>query len=83
MVENAGEQPEATDREVTRYAVYPGQACSFKVGANAIYAARERARSAKGTAFDVRQFHDLVLTSGPMPMTVLDASVRDWAQRVR
>ena len=79
MVENAGEQPEATDREVTRYAVYPGQACSFKVGANAIYAARERARSAKGAAFDVRQFHDLVLTSGPMPMTVLDASVRDWA----
>lgn len=83
MVENAGEQSEATDREVTRYAVYPGQACSFKVGANAIHAARERARSAKGTAFDVRQFHDLVLTSGPMPMTVLDASVREWAQRIR
>lgn len=79
MVENAGEQLEATDREVTRYAVYPGQACSFKVGANAIHAARERARTAKGAAFDVRRFHDLVLTSGPMPMTILDASVKDWA----
>lgn len=75
MVENAGEQPDATDREVTRYTVYPGQACSFKVGANAIHAARERARAAMGAAFDVRQFHDLVLTAGPMPMSVLDAAV--------
>ncbi len=81
MVENAGEQPEATDREVTRYAVYPGQACSFKVGANAIVAARETARKAQGTAFDLRGFHDLVLASGPMPMTVLDAAVRDWSGR--
>ncbi|WP_430389160.1 DUF885 domain-containing protein [Blastomonas fulva] len=81
MVEKAGEQPEATDREVTRYAVYPGQACSFKVGANAIVAARETARKAQGTAFDVRGFHDLVLASGPMPMTVLDAAVRDWSGR--
>ncbi len=81
MIENAGEQQEATDREVTRYAVYPGQACSFKVGANAIVAARERARSVQGGAFDVRAFHDLVLASGPMPMTVLDASVDDWSRR--
>ncbi|MDM7955719.1 DUF885 family protein [Blastomonas sp.] len=81
MVENAGEQAEATDREVTRYAVYPGQACSFKVGANAIVAARETARETQGAAFDVRGFHDLVLTSGPMPMTVLDAAVRDWSGR--
>lgn len=80
MVENAGEQPAATDREVTRYAVYPGQACSFKVGANAIHDARERARASQGPAFDVREFHDLILTSGPMPMTVLDASVKDWSQ---
>ncbi len=79
MVENAGEQPDATDREVTRYAVYPGQACSFKVGANAIYAARERARRTKGAGFDVRAFHDLVLTAGPMPMSVLDQTVDQWA----
>lgn len=82
MVENVGEQPESTDREVTRYAVYPGQACSFKVGANGIVAAREAARKAQGAAFDVRGFHDLVLASGPMPMTVLDSAVRDWSARV-
>lgn len=83
MVENAGEQREATDREVTRYAVYPGQACSFKVGANGIVSAREAARKAQGAAFDVRGFHDLVLASGPMPMTVLNSAVGDWSNRLR
>lgn len=80
MVDNVGEQREATDREVTRYSVYPGQACSFKVGANAIHAARERARKAMGARFDVRAFHDLVLTAGPMPMSVMDAAVDGWAK---
>jgi uncharacterized protein (DUF885 family) len=80
MVENAGEQPEATDREMTRYAVYPGQACSFKVGANAIHAAREDARKAMGDRFDVRDYHDLVLASGPMPMSVLQAATKAWAE---
>lgn len=79
MVENAGEQPLATEREVTRYSVYPGQACSFKVGATRIVAAREAARQTMGPRFDVRQFHDLILTSGPMPMAVLEKSVAQWA----
>lgn len=80
MVENAGEQQAATDREVTRYAVYPGQACSFKVGANAIHAAREKARAAMGARFDVRAYHDLVLASGPVPMSVLQAAADAWAK---
>lgn len=71
MVEHAGEQPASTEREVMRYCVYPGQACSFKVGANSIVAAREAARRRLGPAFDIRRFHDLVLRSGPMPMAVL------------
>lgn len=79
MVENAGEQPLATEREVTRYAVYPGQACSFKVGATRIVDAREAARKTMGPRFDVRKFHDLILTSGPMPMAVLEKSVAQWA----
>jgi len=80
MVDNAGEQPIATEREVTRYCVYPGQACSFKVGANRIVAAREAARTAMGERFDVRAFHDLVLQSGPVPLAVLEKSVADWAK---
>jgi uncharacterized protein (DUF885 family) len=79
MVENIGEQPVATEREVTRYCVYPGQACSFKVGANRILAARESAREAMGPRFDERDFHDLVLQSGPVPLAVLEKAVEAWA----
>lgn len=79
MVENAGEQVESTTREVVRYSVYPGQACSFKVGANRIIAAREAARAAMGPRFRVQDFHDLVLLSGPVPMTVLEAATRQWS----
>lgn len=81
MVENAGEQPASTEREVIRYAVYPGQACSFKVGANRILAAREAARAAMGARFDIRAFHDLILMPGPMPMAVLEKAVAQWSQQ--
>jgi uncharacterized protein (DUF885 family) len=79
MVEVIGETPEATRREVDRYCVYPGQACSFKVGANAIVAARTAAKARLGARFDIGAFHDLVLTSGPVPMGVLEATIAQWA----
>ncbi|MEY2883148.1 MAG: hypothetical protein RL490_872 [Pseudomonadota bacterium] len=81
MVENAGEQPEATAREVARYCVYPGQACSFKVGADRILAARHAAMAALGPRFRVQDFHDLVLESGPVPLAVLEAGVAAWSGR--
>ncbi len=79
MVTNAFEPESSTTREVVRYSVYPGQACSFKVGANRIVAAREAARKRMGTRFRVQDFHDLVLLSGPVPLAVLEASVDQWA----
>lgn len=79
MVENAGEPPLSTEREIDRYSVYPGQACSFKVGANRIVAAREAARRTMGARFDVRRFHDFILAAGPVPMSVLESSVAAWA----
>ncbi len=79
MVENAGEQAESTTREVVRYSVYPGQACSFKVGANRIVAAREAARAAMGPRFREQDFHDLVLLSGPVPLAVLETAARQWS----
>lgn len=81
MVDRAGEPPESTAREIVRYCVYPGQACSFKVGANAILAAREAARTRLGDRFDVRRFHDLVLRSGPVPMSVLQTMTQAWDGR--
>jgi uncharacterized protein (DUF885 family) len=76
MIENIGEQPAAAQREIDRYCVYPGQACSFMVGATQILAARERTRQRLGTRFDVRDFHDLLLRSGPVPLDLLHAMMQ-------
>jgi uncharacterized protein (DUF885 family) len=79
MVDHAGEPAAAAEREIDRYCVYPGQACSFMVGRNEIRAARERARVRLGKRFDERAFHDLVLRSGPVPLDVLKAAVERWS----
>jgi uncharacterized protein (DUF885 family) len=79
MVDHAGEPAAAAEREIDRYCVYPGQACSFMVGRNEIRAARERARGRLGKRFDERGFHDLVLRSGPVPLDVLKAAVERWS----
>ena len=80
MVENAGERQMGAEREIDRYCVYPGQACSFMVGATEIRSARERARQNMGSRFDVRAYHDLVLRSGPVPIDVLHSAVDQWSK---
>lgn len=80
MMDNAGEPVTAAEREIDRYCVYPGQACSFMVGATEIRTARERARQHMGARFDVRAFHDLVLRSGPVPIDVLHSAVDQWSK---
>ena len=70
--------------EVERYIVQPGQACAYKVGMIAIRAARERARAGLGSRFDasaLKDFHDLVLGSGALPLEVLDEQVDAWIKR--
>jgi uncharacterized protein (DUF885 family) len=71
MVQNAGEQPTSAQREIDRYCVYPGQACAFMVGRIELLRTREAARRRLGGGFDVRDFHEAVLRSGPMPMEAL------------
>lgn len=76
MVTHAGEHRDAAEREIDRYCVYPGQACSFMVGKQQIAASREEARRRLGARFDLRRYNDFVLASGPLPMDVLAAAVR-------
>ena len=75
MIEHVGEPRVVAQREIDRYCVYPGQACSFMVGATEIRAARDQARKRLGARFDLRAFHDMVLRSGSMPMEVMHALV--------
>jgi uncharacterized protein (DUF885 family) len=64
--------------EVDRYISWPGQALSYRLGQQKILELRERARKQLGPRFDVRQFHARVLSLGPVPLDVLDASVTRW-----
>ena len=61
--------------EVERYVVRPGQACAYMLGQLKIVELRERARTALGAKFSIREFHNVVLGAGVVPLPVLEAAV--------
>ncbi len=64
--------------ETNRYIVWPGQACSYKVGMLKILELRERAKKELGPKFDLRAYHDLVLKNGALPLDLLEDNVNSW-----
>lgn len=71
--------PDAAIRsEIQRYIVNPGQATCYKIGMLRLQALRDEARSSLGARFDYRNFHDVVLKGGSLPLPVLEARVRRW-----
>jgi len=69
--------------EVDRYISWPGQALSYKLGEMQIRKLRREAESALGEKFDLRAFHDSVLSLGSVPLQVLTAHVRGWIKTQR
>ena len=66
--------------EVDRYVVMPGQATSYKVGQLEMIRLRDKARETLGEAFDPRQFHNRVLLTGTVPLSLLESEVDAWIQ---
>ncbi|HVT72700.1 MAG TPA: DUF885 domain-containing protein [Lacunisphaera sp.] len=67
--------------ETNRYIVWPGQATSYKIGMLTILKLREEAKKELGPKFDLREYHDLVLKDGAVPMDILEENVRAWIAR--
>ena len=78
MMDYAAEPEGSAVREIERYVVWPGQACSYKIGQTVIANLRAEAERRLGSRFDIRAFHDTLLLSGAMPLTVLERRVRAW-----
>jgi uncharacterized protein (DUF885 family) len=64
--------------ETDRYISGPGQSCSYKLGQLKIRELRERAKQQLGTKFDLKTFHDEILSGGALPLDILDARVNRW-----
>ncbi len=64
--------------EVERYIVMPGQACSYMIGQLKIVELRERVQQALGNNFSIREFHNVVLGVGSVPLTILESEVDEY-----
>jgi uncharacterized protein (DUF885 family) len=67
--------------EVERYVVNPGQACSYKIGQLEIFRLRDKARTALGQRYDIKEFHNVVLSAGSVPLTLLERLVDSYIAR--
>ena len=78
MTEKTGMPQTDVVAEIERYLVMPGQALAYKVGMNRILELREKAKASLGPKFDLKAFHDLVLTGGDLPLALLERRVDAW-----
>ncbi|WP_198782877.1 DUF885 domain-containing protein [Shewanella putrefaciens] len=75
MKKNTGMSDRDVTAEIERYIVMPGQATAYKVGMMKILELREKAKSALGDKFNLRDFHDVVLKNGAVPLDILEKLV--------
>jgi uncharacterized protein (DUF885 family) len=83
MMEATGNDESSTITEIERYCVSPGQACSYMVGKQAILRMRANAQQTLGDRFDLKGFHDTLLTNGSTPLTVTEQLVQQWVEGVQ
>jgi len=65
-------------KAIERYIVMPGQATAYKIGMLKILELRANAKSRLGEKFDLRDFHDVILKDGPVPLAILEENVEMW-----
>jgi uncharacterized protein (DUF885 family) len=82
-IDTIGDNEGGAIREIERYCVWPGQACSYMLGKLEWLRLREKAKAELGAGFDIRAFHDATLLAGPVPLTVLETVVDAYIASAR
>lgn len=80
LVENTPNPENDCRKAIERYIVMPGQATAYKIGMLKIQEERARSEKALGDKFDIREFHDVILASGPIPLDVFEDRVTVWIE---
>lgn len=79
-VQNSPNAESDAVKMVERHIVMPGQATAYKIGMIKILELREYAKEELGEDFDIKEFHDVILTNGSVPLNILEEMVVEWVE---
>jgi uncharacterized protein (DUF885 family) len=74
---------EYTTAEIERYMAFPGQALGYKIGQLKILELRLKAENELGDRFNIKDFHNTILSTGCVPLTILEEIVDDWIEKMK
>ena len=83
FIHNTANAENDCKHEIERYFLWPGQATGYKIGMLKILELRAKAQKELGDKFDIRQFHDVVLMNGAVPLTVLEELTDKWIAKTK
>ncbi|PHR55538.1 MAG: DUF885 domain-containing protein [Robiginitomaculum sp.] len=80
LIDNTPNPENDCVKAIERYIVMPGQATAYKIGMLKILELRENAKSTLGDKFDIREYHNVIISSGPVPLNIMQERVEAWVK---